>query len=192
MTVNKQKKNVKQRGSKTHGYGSMKKHRGAGSRGGRGNAGSGKRGDVKKPSFRHEGRNGRHGFSSPVTNQKVSKINLALITQRLSKYVEEGIVKPRPASKNLATISVYNIEDRSQPKLEQNISSEGSYRDARMIGDYVYMVSQKYVNIDNPEPPVYIINGVMEKGQRPAAGAMRHVALSFDGIDPGFSPAFAG
>ncbi len=34
------KKNVKFRGSKTHGYGSKKKHRGAGSKGGRGYAGS--------------------------------------------------------------------------------------------------------------------------------------------------------
>lgn len=89
MTINRQKKNVKQRGSKTHGYGSMKKHRGAGSRGGRGNAGSGKRGDVKKPSFLHQGRvMGRHGFSSPVTNKKVNTINLSLITQRINSYVE--------------------------------------------------------------------------------------------------------
>ena len=88
MTINKKKKNLKQRGSKTHGWGSMKKHRGAGSRGGRGNAGSGKRGDVKKPSYRHEGKNGRHGFSSPVTNKTVLTINLSLINQRLSKYVE--------------------------------------------------------------------------------------------------------
>jgi large subunit ribosomal protein L15 len=35
----KRKKVVKMRGSKTHGYGSKKKHRGAGSRGGRGYAG---------------------------------------------------------------------------------------------------------------------------------------------------------
>ncbi len=36
----KRKKVVKMRGSKTHGYGSKKKHRGAGHRGGRGRAGS--------------------------------------------------------------------------------------------------------------------------------------------------------
>ena len=39
---NKRKKNVKMRGSHTHGYGMKKKHRGAGSRGGRGFAGSNK------------------------------------------------------------------------------------------------------------------------------------------------------
>lgn len=47
----KPKKNIRQRGHKTHGWGSKKKHRGAGNRGGRGNAGSGKRGDQKKPSY---------------------------------------------------------------------------------------------------------------------------------------------
>ncbi|MFH1771047.1 MAG: uL15m family ribosomal protein [archaeon] len=49
--MNKRKKDSRQRGSHTHGWGAKKKHRGAGSRGGRGNAGSGKRGDAKKPSF---------------------------------------------------------------------------------------------------------------------------------------------
>lgn len=39
----------KYRGSKTHGCGSMKKRRGAGNRGGRGNAGSGKRAHTKQP-----------------------------------------------------------------------------------------------------------------------------------------------
>lgn len=47
----KPKKNIRQRGHKTHGWGSKKKHRGAGNRGGRGNAGSGKRADQKKPSY---------------------------------------------------------------------------------------------------------------------------------------------
>ena len=54
MVVNKLKKKVKYRGSKTHGCGSMKKRRGAGHRGGRGAAGSGKRGDAKKPSIWNE------------------------------------------------------------------------------------------------------------------------------------------
>jgi large subunit ribosomal protein L15 len=51
MKTRRRKKNTRFRGSKTHGYGSMKKHRGGGHRGGRGNAGTGKRADSKKPSF---------------------------------------------------------------------------------------------------------------------------------------------
>jgi len=49
MVINKRKKLSRYRASKTHGCGSMKKRRGAGNRGGRGNAGTGKRGDAKKP-----------------------------------------------------------------------------------------------------------------------------------------------
>ncbi|MFT4310115.1 MAG: uL15m family ribosomal protein [Candidatus Woesearchaeota archaeon] len=63
MVHNKRKKNSRQRGSWTHGWGEKKKHRGSGSRGGRGNAGSGKRGDQKKPSMFKAGRIfGKQGF----------------------------------------------------------------------------------------------------------------------------------
>ena len=77
-----------------------------------------------------------------------------------------------------AAIYVYDIADRSQPKLEQNISVEGDYIDARMIGDYVYLISQKsaYAGV---EPPVYLMNGV-EK--RVAAESVYY----FDGYDESF------
>lgn len=71
----KRKKVTKYRGSKTHGCGSMKKRRGAGSRGGRGMAGTGKKGDVKKPSFWHTyPYKSRKGFVSK--NVAVKTINL--------------------------------------------------------------------------------------------------------------------
>lgn len=79
------KKVVKQRGSKTHGWGSKKKHRGAGNRGGRGNAGSGKRGDQKKPAYwnankpvgQKRGKTyfGKHGFHS-VTGESIKSLNV--------------------------------------------------------------------------------------------------------------------
>ena len=51
MVVKKRKKGVRFRGYTTYGKGSMKKGRGTGNRGGKGNAGSGKRADSKKPMF---------------------------------------------------------------------------------------------------------------------------------------------
>ena len=48
MVVNRRKKVVKYRGHSNHGGGMRKKRRGAGSRGGRGNAGTGKRAGHKK------------------------------------------------------------------------------------------------------------------------------------------------
>lgn len=82
--TNTRSKNSRQRGSKTHGWGAMKKHRGAGHRGGRGAAGSGKRGDAKKPSI-WKGRAGKHGFTShsvsasaPITIQHLETHTRAL------------------------------------------------------------------------------------------------------------------
>ena len=48
MVFKSRSKVQKQRGKRTHGWGHGKKHRGAGNRGGRGNAGLGKRGAQKK------------------------------------------------------------------------------------------------------------------------------------------------
>ncbi|MDP2926064.1 MAG: beta-propeller domain-containing protein [Nanoarchaeota archaeon] len=57
-------------------------------------------------------------------------------------------------------IHVYDTSDKKNPKLEQNIKLDSEYYDARMINDYVYLISRKYVNPDEPELPVYYINGV--------------------------------
>lgn len=59
----KRKKVIKMRGSKTHGYGSKKKHRGAGSRGGRGYAGSKKHKKTWIRKYEPE-RIGKRGFKS--------------------------------------------------------------------------------------------------------------------------------
>jgi len=48
MPVNKRKKNSRLKGSHTYGWGSKKKHRKAGNRGGHGMSGTGKRSDHKK------------------------------------------------------------------------------------------------------------------------------------------------
>ncbi|MBR9675785.1 50S ribosomal protein L15 [Candidatus Woesearchaeota archaeon] len=95
MVINKRKKVVKMRGSKTHGGGAMKKRRGAGNRGGRGNAGSGKRGDAKKPRYSKSKayREKNKGFSSPLINKKVRTINFGVIEQRLEKLVLDGFAK---------------------------------------------------------------------------------------------------
>ncbi len=86
------KKVKKQRGSKTHGYGAMKKHRGAGSRGGRGMAGSGKRGDAKKPSIQKNKKYfGKFGFKSlkKRKSEKLKTINIEKIEQQLTRFLEK-------------------------------------------------------------------------------------------------------
>ena len=80
MVVNKRKKNSRQKGSYTYGWGSKKKHRKAGNRGGRGMSGTGKRSDHKKTmilkKYGHE-YFGKFGFRRPQhTKIKIKTINL--------------------------------------------------------------------------------------------------------------------
>lgn len=94
MTINKRKKNSRQHGSWTHGWGSKKKHRGAGHRGGRGNAGSGKRGDAKKPSFNANKKYfGKYGFTCHKHKSSVVAINLLDLQSKINMYIENGIAK---------------------------------------------------------------------------------------------------
>lgn len=94
MAVNRRKKNVKQRGHTTHGWGSMKKRRGAGNRGGRGMAGSGKRADQKKPSILKEYGNtyfGKKGFVKH--NKKIIKaVNVSYIEEHLPNLVLKKLI----------------------------------------------------------------------------------------------------
>ncbi len=85
----KRKKKNRMRGTKTHGHGSKKKWRGAGNRGGRGMAGTGKRADQKKTYIlRYYGTDyfGKHGFHS-IHKRENNVINL----DELNKFDKEEI-----------------------------------------------------------------------------------------------------
>jgi len=92
MTVNKRKKAVRLRGGKTHGYGSKKKHRGSGNRGGKGMAGSGKRSDSKKPSLWGDKYFGKCGFISKGVKKKVNIVNLDYLDENISKLNSKNLV----------------------------------------------------------------------------------------------------
>lgn len=99
MVHNKRKKTSRQRGSWTHGWGEKKKHRGAGSRGGRGNAGSGKRGDVKKPTFQKQGRVfGKHGFvkkgrTSHTVGINVGQLDIMKLEGRVGVDIQKDVIR---------------------------------------------------------------------------------------------------
>jgi len=86
------KKNSRQRGSKTHGWGSMKKHRGKGNKGGAGNAGTGKRGDANKPSiWANKKYFGKHGFT-PLPN-KVIAVNIQYLNDSADSLVKKKLAE---------------------------------------------------------------------------------------------------
>ncbi|MBN1376995.1 50S ribosomal protein L15 [Candidatus Woesearchaeota archaeon] len=109
----KRKKVRKYRGSKTHGGGSMKKRRGAGNRGGRGNAGTGKRGDQNKPSiwkYDNYPKPGKHGFK---TKNKIKQkpINLLDIERKFDRLLEKGIMKKKES------FYILDLKDMKKNKL---------------------------------------------------------------------------
>jgi uncharacterized secreted protein with C-terminal beta-propeller domain len=65
-------------------------------------------------------------------------------------------------SQEKTIIYTYDITDKKNPKLINNFSIEGDYHDSRMINNYVYLISSKYVYND-PIPPIYTINNVETK-----------------------------
>ncbi|MDP3698121.1 MAG: uL15 family ribosomal protein [Nanoarchaeota archaeon] len=91
MVTYKRKKVGKYRGGSTHGGGARKKRRGAGSRGGRGNAGSGKRAGHMKMRYVKAGHIlGKHGFTSK-SRTIVKAVNLSYFTSdRVAKLVKQG------------------------------------------------------------------------------------------------------
>src|SRR3989344_3872679 len=92
MTVNRRRKRVRQRGSKTHGWGAKKKHRGKGNRGGKGMAGSGKRADSKKPSIWKERYFGKYGFISKKQGIKINSFNLSYIEENFDSLLKKNII----------------------------------------------------------------------------------------------------
>jgi large subunit ribosomal protein L15 len=81
----KRKKSTRFRGNTTHGYGSMKKHRGAGHRGGVGRAGTGKRADSKKPNvWKLPKYMGKHGFRRK-NSFKISAVNIAYLEEKFNE-----------------------------------------------------------------------------------------------------------
>ena len=93
-----EKKSRKKRGSRTHGWGAGKKHRGAGNRGGRGRAGMGKRGQQKKTLPLSQGKkpvgkiaNNNQGMRVVLERVKKSNVlNLVDLQNNMEKWTAEG------------------------------------------------------------------------------------------------------
>ena len=91
MTAKRRSKSRKMRGVRQHGYG--KTHRGAGNRGGRGNAGTGKKADQKKPNIWEEKYFGKTGFVRFRSKKEVKVISLGTLQDKLDTFVKKGLVK---------------------------------------------------------------------------------------------------
>ncbi|MBD3310288.1 50S ribosomal protein L15 [Candidatus Woesearchaeota archaeon] len=94
MVARKKKKSLKFRGSKTHGWGSMKKNRGAGHRGGRGMAGTGKKGDAKKPKIWDNKKYfGKYGFKKKNITVRIKTISIKELEDTVPSLLKKGTAK---------------------------------------------------------------------------------------------------
>lgn len=113
------KRGRKFRGSRTHGRGSHKKHRGAGSRGGRGKAGR------CKHHFGLYGNFGKHGFFPRGEKEKKRTINVEEV-ERLAENLDEVdlseykvLGKGRVKMSGRKVIKVGEISSLAREKLEK-------------------------------------------------------------------------
>ncbi len=51
-------------------------------------------------------------------------------------------------------VKTYDISDKSSCKIERTFESEGIYVSARLLKDRVYVITNKYVNVNWPEPQI--------------------------------------
>ena len=110
MPANRRKKDTRMRGSHTHGWGSKKKHRGSGNRGGKGMASTGKRSDAFKPSIWKEEYFGKHGFyHMGAVHHRI--VNVNYIDQNIEKFVAGNVAKKHDGA------YVVNIADIGFDKL---------------------------------------------------------------------------
>ncbi len=105
-------------------------------------------------------------FSSP-RNIFINKDKLVVFEDSY-RYIpyEEGVLtkcagyRCGGSSEYLTRVYIYNINNRKNPILEKNISFDGSYSESRMIGDYIYTISSKYVYNYDVVMPMYEVDGV--------------------------------
>ncbi len=98
-----------------------------------------------------------------VFAQGYETINSDQETKLQEAAVDIAIFPPYYGGESIIYAYIYDISDRTKPKLDKEISIEGQYINSRMIGDYVYIIGSKYVNNDNPIMPMLKINGAEER-----------------------------
>ena len=123
MKIKKRKKSTRYRGTHTHGTGFKKKARGSGHRGGKGMAGSGKRGDQKKTLILNLYGNDYFGKDKALRRKPSIKLNSINIQQILDNL--ETMLKLKQATisgdKIHLDLKGYKILSSSPEKIEKKL-----------------------------------------------------------------------
>ncbi len=76
-------------------------------------------------------------FNETPSEIFINKDKLVVFTQ---EYDYNSHQEYYYGSQMKTSISIYDISDRKNPKIEREIKSDGQYFDSRMLGDYVYVI----------------------------------------------------
>ncbi|KAF6244978.1 beta-propeller domain-containing protein [Nitrosopumilus sp. b2] len=81
---------------------------------------------------------------------------------------------PRPSYSPVTHALIVDVSDKENPTILKDYSIDGHFRDARMIGDYAYFVTNSHINHQHPRLPV-----IMEDSVR----IMTPEAFYFDNVE---------
>ena|SRR3989344_740518 len=140
MRVHKRKKNTRIRGSKTAGWGFRQKHKGHGSKGGVGMAGSGKRADHKKQKALMSDKKGQYfgkqGLTSRGTQKKkYDKINLREIKDN---YFSKGKI-----SIDLTKHKILGEGEGFKAEIKAKSATKGAIEKMKEAGGEIILVGVK-------------------------------------------------
>jgi large subunit ribosomal protein L15 len=127
MVVKKRKKILKKRGHRTAGYGGQKKHRGGGSRGGRGNAGLHKHKIMKMLKYDPE-HFGKTGFKRHFV-RKPRSINIEELNKIVERMVEEKKLKGE-IKINLVELGYDKLLGNGTPKYKMIVEAKSFSKNA--------------------------------------------------------------
>jgi len=80
------------------------------------------------------------------------KVVVFTLVDKESYVIPQYGIIPEPRYEQVTKALIYDVSDREDPELEQEIEVTGQYREARMIGDIVYVIAQE---------PVYYYNNIL-------------------------------
>ncbi len=126
MPIRRKKKSRKLRGSRTHGWGFGKRHRGKGSKAYTG-GGGGKRGAHHETFFLSQGIQpiGKHGMSvrSRIVNIPIITINIREIEERLHEFEQHKLVEKKADaySVDLTKLGFVKILSEGKPSKKLNV-----------------------------------------------------------------------
>ncbi len=108
------------------------------------------------------------GYEPVVASEDDSNEESVVRNVEVSKRASAGVatdvaIAPWYSGDSKVYVYIYDISDREKPELDDEISFDGNYIDSRMIDDYIYVVSNKYIENNRPILPVYKLNGVEER-----------------------------